>query len=568
MSVCEDVKERLCEFLDGELAQADRAVVESHLQSCTGCREELSALRAASAAVHTLERRPAPASILAGVRSGLKQQPQTPDLPKEVIRPGPSFWVRRALSVAAVLIVAVLIYVAYIPQHREQRAMSPANGEAKSAAKYAAPTRSPAVQSDAAAQPGVPQPASPKAESLRDSPFAKADSAHDDFDKVRPAEELAEKRAEQKKTAPEATPEPGPAADQDAKIVQPAIPNTPAPVAQGTPPHVIEGGGRSVSKDTVTQKLKQGWDELTGTREAKPEDDFGRRAKEKEEADVGRGEIAKVDDLKTKATATATPAPPAATAMPADSQTVVAQPGQQQGVRSNVNEKIQEVAESRLQKEQLQRKSEAPAPAKPLVSANAKGTDVRDLAAAKIEAKKPTGEIDTLGDRRMARSRMTPSRQVLTVPVKDLNIVVADLRRLATSSGGELAWQPSGPKAGFKKDAGQTQRAMQQPLGTEQAVIRVPQARMEELLRATEQYRAQLLLSMETAKANKKESFALTGKTAKTADQAARQEEEGGVEFVQVVLDIQPQTAPAAAEASNAEPIMERNAERVKDAKQ
>lgn len=146
---------------------------------------------------------------------------------------------------------------------------------------------------------------------------------------------------------------------------------------------------------------------------------------------------------------------------------------------------------------------------------------------------------------------MTPGRQILTVPLKDLAVVMEDLQRLAASSGGELAWQPSQGIRAQKKAEQQQAQPTKELLGVEQAVMRIPPARMAELLRATEQYRAQLRLSMEATK-NDKQNFDSKA-ASQTLSKTAAQADEDGTEYIQVVLDIQPKSGAAAAEATRSE---------------
>jgi len=45
MSRCDEIRERLSAYLDGELPPPEAALVVEHLESCPGCREELDDLR-------------------------------------------------------------------------------------------------------------------------------------------------------------------------------------------------------------------------------------------------------------------------------------------------------------------------------------------------------------------------------------------------------------------------------------------------------------------------------------------------------------------------------------------
>lgn len=42
---CDEVKNRLTEFLDGELNETDQQIVQSHLDNCADCADELNSLR-------------------------------------------------------------------------------------------------------------------------------------------------------------------------------------------------------------------------------------------------------------------------------------------------------------------------------------------------------------------------------------------------------------------------------------------------------------------------------------------------------------------------------------------
>lgn len=473
MRMCEEIKERLCEFLDGELPQADRAVVESHLQSCSACREELSALREAASAVRTMDRHPAPASILAGVRAGLRQ-PRAPAATPEVVRPEASFWFRRALSVAAVLIVAVLIYLAYTPQKREQHALAPARPAVTGGAKTAEPADAkrvaPVITSEAAPAPTASKAnVSAPVEDRFDPPktLAKAESDKFLLNKAKTRDEAAGARAKQGKLAFEAKP----AADQPIDIAE-----------------------------------KRGMEELAG----------------------------RVGDA---------PAISATTPVATVRQEAKKDPSVQ-GDRENVDHlKDLEVADTQQQEVPAPARIEPKAPTKPTGGVAAKGSGSPNRAATQDRQVATVEKESQPLLMQEPASTLRAGRQVLTVPAKDLNIVLEDLRRLAAASGGELAWQPSRSRlADRKKDLARRAKANEvvEPLGTERAVIRVPQARLEELLRAAEQYRARLLLNTEKD---------LEAPAEQGAQQADKMDAAAGGEFIQVVLDILPQTVPAAVEA-------------------
>lgn len=116
MSQCANIRELLCEWLDGELSAEQREAVERHLQGCEVCREELESLRNAASAVQGLPRRAAPPTVLQAVRSGLREADAAGAGPAAAAVPArPHYWRAGWLSAAAVVLVAVLVYLAYAP---------------------------------------------------------------------------------------------------------------------------------------------------------------------------------------------------------------------------------------------------------------------------------------------------------------------------------------------------------------------------------------------------------------------------------------------------------------------
>lgn len=66
---CEQIHDLLNEYVDGELAAADREAVERHLADCAGCREELRALRQTAEMVRSLPHVRAPEGMVDAVKS-------------------------------------------------------------------------------------------------------------------------------------------------------------------------------------------------------------------------------------------------------------------------------------------------------------------------------------------------------------------------------------------------------------------------------------------------------------------------------------------------------------------
>jgi len=71
---CEEIKELLTEYLDGELPVGDAASVEEHAAGCEACRAELEALRQTSALLKSLPRADAPAALARNVAAAVDRQ--------------------------------------------------------------------------------------------------------------------------------------------------------------------------------------------------------------------------------------------------------------------------------------------------------------------------------------------------------------------------------------------------------------------------------------------------------------------------------------------------------------
>lgn len=109
--------EILTAYLDGELEPQERREVEARLDAQPELREQLEALRTASKAIQGLPRKKAPASVLAAVRGEIARGS---DGKGQVIHAGeqfksaaqPNSWRTRLISMAALLAVGVMIFVA------------------------------------------------------------------------------------------------------------------------------------------------------------------------------------------------------------------------------------------------------------------------------------------------------------------------------------------------------------------------------------------------------------------------------------------------------------------------
>ncbi len=68
----DDVRERLGDYLEGDLGVGDRSAVDAHLSDCSGCREELRGLRATVALLRGLPDPAPPAALAESVVDGIR----------------------------------------------------------------------------------------------------------------------------------------------------------------------------------------------------------------------------------------------------------------------------------------------------------------------------------------------------------------------------------------------------------------------------------------------------------------------------------------------------------------
>lgn len=91
---CEEVRERLSAWLDGELSEEGRAQVAAHLESCAACRRELAQLTALNAALAELAAPPVPLGLAERVLAR--------------VQPSRRFWWQN-LALAASLVMGLVL---------------------------------------------------------------------------------------------------------------------------------------------------------------------------------------------------------------------------------------------------------------------------------------------------------------------------------------------------------------------------------------------------------------------------------------------------------------------------
>ncbi|MCY3021084.1 MAG: anti-sigma factor [Planctomycetota bacterium] len=153
MGACDDIREELSAYLDGELPQEARAACESHLQACEPCRDALADLQAASAAVAALPKLKAPAGLAARVRQEVLAQPKPLHVAathKDGTSPASvayaTFWHRALFGVAALVMLSFLAFIvlpALAGRMREGSVAKTTDHPKKTAESAAAPATAP-----------------------------------------------------------------------------------------------------------------------------------------------------------------------------------------------------------------------------------------------------------------------------------------------------------------------------------------------------------------------------------------------------------------------------------------
>ena len=128
----------LAEYVDGALAQGERAVVERHLDACERCREEVALARTARSALASVTEAPAPGDLGdAAIAEARRRAAGAPAAAPPSGRPGWYRWAGAAAGIAAALLLLTLV----LPHVGTEPAREVAGGAvAKSAAAPPATT--------------------------------------------------------------------------------------------------------------------------------------------------------------------------------------------------------------------------------------------------------------------------------------------------------------------------------------------------------------------------------------------------------------------------------------------
>ena len=113
---CEQMRNLLDEYVDGELSAEGRRAVERHLAGCEACRAELEALKKTAALVGSLPKVNAPEGLARGVEAALASSARRK---RAVLVRWVGGW--GSLAAAAATLVIVIKYAPWEPA-REQSA--------------------------------------------------------------------------------------------------------------------------------------------------------------------------------------------------------------------------------------------------------------------------------------------------------------------------------------------------------------------------------------------------------------------------------------------------------------
>jgi hypothetical protein len=102
---CRDVREQLGLYLDGEIQEEARAIVEAHLARCPACSKELRSLRSVASALAPRESAVVPAALWTAIEERLDQAATA--APRPSAAPRTIRLLRRPIAAAASIVLAV-----------------------------------------------------------------------------------------------------------------------------------------------------------------------------------------------------------------------------------------------------------------------------------------------------------------------------------------------------------------------------------------------------------------------------------------------------------------------------
>src|SRR5215469_16630137 len=106
---CDQARELIGAYLDGELKGDDRTAVARHIESCAGCRELIGDIKRTSKAIAELGREAAPPALASRIRGRLAAEAQDHTKNRLVHWRLPSSVWRQAAALAACCVLSVLL---------------------------------------------------------------------------------------------------------------------------------------------------------------------------------------------------------------------------------------------------------------------------------------------------------------------------------------------------------------------------------------------------------------------------------------------------------------------------
>ena len=120
---CEEIKNRLSEYLDGELDERESKLVGDHLENCPGCAEELAGLKEYFKSIDSLEKAEPPPDFLRQVHARLEGQSVFKTTIKKLVFP---IRFKIPLEVAGLAAAAMLIlYIMNLSPEKQSAKLIP-----------------------------------------------------------------------------------------------------------------------------------------------------------------------------------------------------------------------------------------------------------------------------------------------------------------------------------------------------------------------------------------------------------------------------------------------------------
>jgi hypothetical protein len=108
---CQEAKELLSEYMDGLLDGARRALIEEHLNACSGCRDELSSLKTLVKELGSLDTVPVPENFLKQIHEQLERSSRLSRILHTLFVP---FRIKVPLQFAGAAVVALLLSFVFL----------------------------------------------------------------------------------------------------------------------------------------------------------------------------------------------------------------------------------------------------------------------------------------------------------------------------------------------------------------------------------------------------------------------------------------------------------------------